>query len=134
MLNLFPSCQKLNLKVLLSFDNKMLLIMLLSFADKSVANACMFYRSGTKTWREGQFRLRNVSTNSYWHEWLTGFFSYNLFFPLMIPCIFLQATFFSFTIYNLCSPHFDPKFRFSSEFYSKYATCHISACCFVVYN
>ena len=84
----------------------MLLIMLLSFADKSVANACMFYRSGTKTWREGQFRLRNVSTNSYWHEWLTGFFSYNLFFPLMIPCIFLQATFFSFTIYNLCSPHF----------------------------
>ena len=73
----------------------------------------MFYRSGTNTWRERQFRLRNVSTNPYWHERSTGgFFSYTLFFFLMIPYIFLQATFFSFTIYNLCSPHLIQSFDF----------------------
>ena len=115
MLNLFPSCQKFNLKVLLSFC-----LIFNQFwsdvADKSVANACMSYSSGTKTWREGQFRLRNFSTNSYWHERLTVFFSYNLFFPLMIPYIFLQATFFSFTIYNLRSPHLIQSFDFQVNF------------------
>ena len=84
---------------------------------KALIMRVFFYRSGTKTWREVQFRLRNVSANSYWHELLTVFFfSYNLFFPLMIPYIFLQATFFSFTIYNLCSPHLIQSFDFQVNF------------------
>ena len=76
----------------------------------------MFYRSGTIIWREGLLRLRNVSTNSYWHERLTVFFSCNLFSPLTTSYIFLQATFFSFTIYHLCSPHLVLSFYFQLNF------------------
>ena len=53
-----------------------------SVPDRSLANACLFSRSVTKIWREGLFRLRNVSTNSYWHARLTVFL-YNLFSPLI---------------------------------------------------
>ena len=65
---------------------------------------------------------KTVSFTQRFHKFILAwtincsFYIYNLFSPLMTPYIFLQATFFSFTIYNVCSPHLIQSFDFQLNF------------------